>query len=73
MNWAANPSKLERAKEEVLNSGQPMSEEAVKKVYVRLAGRLLEKPASPEPKKEEAPKVEKPKAAKPKAKAKAKK
>lgn len=46
--WAANPSKLERAITELKEKGLPVTEEAVKAVYVRLAGKVLLTDAKPE-------------------------
>jgi len=45
--WAVNYLKYDRALKEVKDSGAKVTEEAVKEVYVRLAGLLLEE-AAPE-------------------------
>ena len=40
--WAQNRSKLERAITEVRESGKPITDKAVKAVYVRLLGAVIE-------------------------------
>lgn len=40
--WAENRSKLERAITEVRESGKELSVEAVKEVYIRMLGNVLE-------------------------------
>lgn len=41
-DWVVNTTKYDRAVLEVTRSGKEVTEEAVKAVYVRLAGLLLE-------------------------------
>lgn len=44
--WAANPAKVERAIKELKDKNKPVTEEAVKAIYVRLAGKVIEKSPS---------------------------
>jgi hypothetical protein len=46
-NWVVNALKYDRALKEVKDSGKDVTDEAVKAVYVRMAGLLLEE-AAPE-------------------------
>lgn len=40
--WCVNPVKFDRAVRELTQTNQPITDEAVKAIYVRLGGLLLE-------------------------------
>lgn len=45
-SWVVNRTKLDRAVKELTVAGKPITEEAVKEIYVRLGGLILENAAS---------------------------